>query len=293
MNAMNAKTAVRNWLVLSSALVAAFAVSVAQADEELTVDQIVANTNRVSYYQGADGRAQVSMTITDDQGRERKREMTILRRDEPAKEGAAAEPGKDAADDSYCGNQKFYVYFHRPADVNKMAFMVWKNLEKDDDRWLYLPALDLVKRISSADKRTSFVGSHFYYEDVSGRHIDDDVHELVETSDNYYVLKNTPKDPKTVEFKYFKMWIHRQTFLVVKTEYYESDAADAKPYRTYEAKKVETIQGFPTVTHATMTDHRSGGHTDLIYTDVKYNLGFPEDIFTERYLRRAPREHLR
>ena len=133
----------------------------------------------------------------------------------------------------------------------------------------------------------------FYYEDVSGRHIDDDVHELVETTDNYYVLKNTPKDPKTVEFKYFKMWIHRQTFLVVKTEYYESDDADAKPYRTYEAKKVETIQGFPTVTHACMTDHRSSGHTDLFYTDVKYNLGLPEDIFTERYLRRAPREYLR
>ena len=169
MNTMNANTAVRSWLVFSAVFFVTFTAAPACADDELTVDQIVANTNRVSYYQGADGRAQVSMTIVDDQGRERKREMTILRRDEPdkagaaepGKDGVAAEPARDAAADSFCGNQKFYVYFHRPADVNKMAFMVWKNLDKDDDRWLYLPALDLVKRISSADKRTSFVGSHF------------------------------------------------------------------------------------------------------------------------------------
>jgi hypothetical protein len=249
-----------------------------------SVDEIVAKTNQVSYYQGKDGRAQVDMEIVDSQGRTRNRQMTILRRDEP---------GADAGDDSYCGDQQFYVYFHRPADVNKTAFLVHKHLDRDDDRWLYLPALDLVKRIAAADKRTSFVGSHFFYEDVSGRHIADDTHELVETSENYYVLKNTPKDPGSVEFKYFKMWIHKSTFLVVKTEYYDKLDDDAKAYRTYEAKKVETIQGFPTVTLARMTDHRTGGYTDLKYREVKYDLGTTADIFTERYLRRAPKQYLR
>lgn len=253
-----------------------------RADEELSVDEIVRRTNRVAYYQGADGRAQVAMTIVDDQGRERKREMTILRRDEPGP--------PDTADDEYCGDQYFYVYFHRPADVNKMVFLVWKHLDKDDDRWLYLPALDLVKRISAADKRTSFVGSHFFYEDVSGRHIADDEHALVETTKNYYVLKNVPRDPKSVEFAYFKMWIHRQTFVVVKTEYY--DRQDKK-YRVYEARKVEMIQGHPTVTHARMTDLRTGGYTDLEYRHVQYDVGLPEEIFSERYLRRPPKKYLR
>ncbi len=256
--------------------------SVAAAQEKLTVEQIVERANRVAYYQGADGRAQVSMTIVDGQGRKRHRQLTILRRDEPDPSGKK--------DDQYCGDQQFYVYFHRPADVNKMAFLVWKHLDKDDDRWLYLPALDLVKRISSADKRTSFVGSDFFYEDVSGRHITDDVHELVETTKNYYVLKNTPKDPKTVEFAYYKMWIHRKTFIVVKTEYYD---ANGKKYREYAAEAVKTIQGFPTVVKARMSDLRTGGHTEMQYTDVKYNVGLPKSIFSERYLRRAPRKYLR
>jgi outer membrane lipoprotein-sorting protein len=167
---------------------------------------------------------------------------------------------------------------------------VWKHIKKDDDRWLYLPALDLVKRIAATDKRTSFVGSHFYYEDVSGRSIHDDEHELIDTTEHYYVLKNTPKDKKLVEFAYYKMWIHRKSFIVVKTEYY--DEQDRK-YRVYEAKGVKTIQGYPTVTKARMTDLKANGHTDLEYEDVKYNIGVPESIFTERYLRRAPREYLR
>ncbi len=250
-------------------------------DGKLTVEQIVEKTNRVSYYQGSDGRAQVSMKIVDEQGRERNRQFTILRRDEP---------GKEAGDAEFCGDQQFYVYFHRPADVNKMVFMVHKHLQKDDDRWLYLPALDLVKRISAVDKRTSFVGSHFYYEDVSGRHIEDDTHELVEETKNYYVLKNTPKNPKSVEFAYFKMWVHRETFLVVKTEYY--DGQDKK-YRTYEAKKVEDIQGYPTVTQARMNDLRTNGYTEMTYDKVSYDLGLPDDIFTERYLRLAPKQYLR
>jgi len=256
-------------------------------DQPISVGEIVRKTNRVAYYQGADGRAQVSMVIVDGQGRKRNREMTLIRRDQP-KPGPKESDKKKA--DEFCSQQKFYVYFHRPADVNKMGFLVWKHLDKDDDRWLYLPALDLVKRISSADKRTSFVGSHFFYEDVSGRHIDEDVHELIDTTKSYYVLKNTPKDPKSVEFAHFTMWIHRSTFLVVKTEYYDRQG---KKYRVYEAKEVKTIQGYPTVTKARMTDLRTKGYTDLAYKDVKYDIGLPESIFTERYLRRAPRKYLK
>jgi hypothetical protein len=66
------------------------------------------------------------------------------------------------------GDQDFMVFFSRPSDVRGTVFLVAKHVDRDDDRWLYLPGLDLVRRISAGDKRTSFVGSHFFYEDVSG-----------------------------------------------------------------------------------------------------------------------------
>ena len=241
---------------------------------ELSVNDIVEKATHVSYYQGDDGRAQVSMKISDSQGRERTRRFTILRRDD-------GDADKD---------QKFYVYFHRPADVNKTVFMVWKHVDKDDDRWLYLPALDLVKRIAASDERTSFVGSDFFYEDVSGRNPTEDIHELVDTSKNYYVLKNSPKNHKSVEFSYYTAWVHRKTFLPVKIEYYDKNN---KKYRVYEALKVETIKGYPTVVQSRMKDLRTKGETVISYKKVKYDIGLPGDIFSERYLRNPPKKYLR
>ena len=119
-----------------------------------TVDEIVTKANQASYYQGKNGRAKVSMSIKDSQGRERTREFTILRLDlEPA----------NATNDVFTGDQMMYVYFERPADVNKMAYLVHKHVAQDDDRWLFMPGLNLVKRIAASDKRTSFVGSDFFY----------------------------------------------------------------------------------------------------------------------------------
>ncbi len=239
-----------------------------------SVRSIVKKANHVAFYQGKDGRAKFSVTITDSQGRKRYRKLTLLRKNMS----------------SHDGDQKYYAYFHRPADIRKTVFLVWKHLTKADYRWLYLPALDLVKRIAASDKRTSFVGTDFFYEDISGRRITDDHHKLIKTSNNYYVLKNTPKDPGSVEFSYYNMWIHRKTFVVVKTEYYDKNG---KKYRVYESLKVQTIQGYPTVIKSRMKDLRSNNETIAVVTNVKYNIGLPKDIFTERYLKRPPMKYIK
>lgn len=241
--------------------------------QELTVGEIVEKANHAAYYAGDDGLSDVAMTIVDSQGRERKREFRILRKD--------VEDG---------GEQKFFVYFRKPADVAKMVYMVWKHLGDDDDRWLYLPALDLVKRIAASDKRSSFVGSHFVYEDVSGRNIDADEHVLVETTDTAYQLKNIPKDSKGVEFTYYFIWIDKTTFLPMKAEYYdESDQL----IRTLEALEVQEIQGHPTVMKTVVKDLVRKGETTMEFSNVEYDAGLTEDVFTERYLRRAPVKWIR
>ena len=244
----------------------------AQAQEAPTVEEIVAKTNHTSYYQGSDGSARVTMTVVDKQQRTRTKEFTILRRN------------KDESD----GDQFFYVYFHAPADERGTVFMVHKHVGADDDRWLYLPALDVTKRIAASDERTSFVGSHFFYEDVSGRGLDEDTHELVETTDTYYVIKNTPKKPEAVEFDSFTMWIHKATFIPVKVAFEKAGTV----YRTAEVLAVQDIQGYKTVTKSRMTDENIGGSTTIEYADVKYDTGIPEEVFTERYLRNPPREYV-
>ncbi len=253
-------------LCLASQLVAA---------EKPDVETIVKKANVVAYYQGDDGKASVNMTITNKQGQERNREFNILRKDE-----------KDG------GDQKYFVYFQRPADVRKMVYMVHKHAEmsRHDDRWLYLPALDLVKRIAASDKRTSFVGSDFVYEDISGRSLELDTHELIETTDKLFVVKNIPKNPDNVEFSYYNVSIDRKTYVPTKMEFYDKND---KLYKTIESTKVEEIQGFPTVVKSVVSDLQDGGKTEMEFTEVKYNIGLNDRIFTQRYLRRPPREAIR
>ena len=248
------------------------AVNAAGAEPLSDADEIVERANLAAYYGGADGRSEVRMIITDGQGRQQRRQFTVLRRDVA-----------EAAD------QQFLVVFSQPSDVRGTVFLVHKHVDRDDDRWLYLPGLDLVKRISAGDKRTSFVGAHYFYEDVSGRRPSDDTHELQETTDDFYVLGHTPKDPGSVEFAYYQTWIDRETFLPMKIEYTNA-AGDV--YRRVEVSKVDVFDGHPTVTVSRVSDLLTGGRTDMQFRYIKYDVGLPEDVFTERALRNPPREWL-
>jgi hypothetical protein len=254
------------FLGLASPLVAA---------EKPDVQTIVNKANIVAYYQGKDGKATVKMTVTNKQGQKRTHEFNILR--------------KDVTDG---GDQKYFVYFQKPPDVRKMVYMVHKHTDKgrDDDRWMYMPGLDLVRRIAASDKRTSFVGSDFLYEDISGRSLDEDTHELIETTDKLFVVKNVPKQPRTVEFGYYNVSIDRKTYVPVKMEFYDKKN---KLYKTIESTKIETIQGFPTVVKSRVSNLQTGSKTEMEFGKVKYDINLKDNIFTERYLRRPPREAIR
>lgn len=245
----------------------------AHADALTSADEIIARADHAAYYAGKDGRSEVRMIITDAQERQQRRQFTVLRRDV-----------QDA------GDQQFLVVFSQPSDVRNTAFLVNKHVDRDDDRWLYLPGLDLVKRISAGDKRTSFVGAHYFYEDVSGRRPSDDNHELVETNDDFYVLRHTPKDPASVEFSSYMTWIDRETFLPMKIEY-TNPAGDV--YRRVEVFEVADVDGHPTVTTSRVSDLLTGGKTDMQFRYIKYDIDVPESVFTERSLRTPPRDWLK
>ncbi|MBK1671031.1 outer membrane lipoprotein-sorting protein [Rhodovibrio sodomensis] len=259
--------------LLLAALLLAPAAANAQSGGAPSPLEIAERAEQAAYYQAKDGRARVQMDIVDAQGRIRERTMTILRHD-MMKNGEQT------------GHQRFYVYFHEPADIRDTVFMVHKHPRTNDDRWLYLPALDLVRRIAAEDERSSFVGSDYFYEDVSGRGANEDTHTLKETTDTYYVLRSEPKQPGLVEFDHYISYIHKETFIPVQVNYFK---ADGTKYRQYTVDKVETIEGHPTVVKSTMRDLRGGGHSTLTYTQVDYNVGLSADIFTERYLRNPPR----
>lgn len=236
-----------------------------------TVEEIIQRANQAAYYAGTDGRSEARMRIIDGSGREQVRQFTLLRRNGDA------------------DTQQYLVVFSRPADVRGTVFLVHKNPGADDNRWMYLPGLDLVRRIAPGDKRTSFVGSHVFYEDVSGRHLEEDHHELIETTDDYYVIRSVPKDSGSVEFAEFRTWIDRSTWLPMRSEY---QGSDGQVYRRMEIQEVTTIDGYPTGTRMRMDNLATGGYTEVEFRFSSYDLGIPESVFTERSLRNPPRQWL-
>ena len=247
--------------------------------ETMDVDDIIRKANHAALYQGNDCKGKVKLVIQDKQGRTRKRELNMLR--------------KDVGDTD--GDQKYFVYFQAPADVRKMIFMVYKHAEpgKEDDRWLYMPSLDLVKRIAGGDKRTSFAGSDFLYEDISGRNVAADVHELIQTTDQHYVVRNTPKSPDDVEFQYYTAYLDKNTFIPMKMEYFRKDG---RLYRVIKSTKIAEVEAeekgkkvtYPTVVESIAENLESGGKTVMTFSNVRYNIGIEDRIFSERYLRRPP-----
>lgn len=233
---------------------------------------IVGRSVEAFYAAGSDLAVRVKMTLLTKGGQQRVRELTMLRKNGPE------------------GNQKFFLYFHSPADIRGTVFMVYKVPLKDDDRWLFIPAINLVNRIAARDSRSSFVGSDFTYEDVSGRDVSADTHRLLReervgegAGREAYVIESVPKT--AAEYARKLAWIDKATFLPLKEEYYDVQGA---LYKVFTADQVEEVQGFPTVVRRTMANVKSGHRTEVTFESVRYNVGLEEGLFTERSLRKPP-----
>lgn len=236
---------------------------------------IVARSLQAFYYAADDMQARITMRLINAQGKERKRDMTLLRRNTGGE-----------------GEQRYFIYFHSPTDVKGTSFMVWKSLQHEDDRWIFIPAIKLVRRIAADDKRSSFVGSDFTYEDVSGRDVEDETHTLLRSEEiggrPASVIESRPK--AVVDYARRLSWIDREHGLPLREEYYD---ARGEKVREFTADKVEQIGGQWTVTARTMRNLQTGHRTETVFEAVRYDVGLADDLFSERYLRNPPRQWLR
>lgn len=264
---------VKSILAVTAFMLALSAALAAQGD---VAEDIMKQAHLNLFYAGDDGIAEVVMTIVNSKGKERVREFAMLR-----------------IDDEDGGEQKYYTYFRKPSDVSRLTFMVHKNPFETDNRWLYVPSVDLVKRISADDKGSSFVGSDFSYEDVSGRHWSEDNHRIVEEKQmdgrDVFVIESIPKESDK-SFARKITYIDKEKMLPIREEYY--DKKDQLE-RVFTAEKIQTIDGIETVTLRKMENVKKNQYSTVEFTGIDYNIGVTDDIFTERYLKNPPRQYIK
>ncbi|MDB2426212.1 outer membrane lipoprotein-sorting protein, partial [bacterium] len=116
------------------------------------------------------------------------------------------------------------VTFLWPADVKGTKMLTWTHKAKEDDQWLYLPALKRVKRINSRSKTGSFMGSEFSYEDIGGQEAEKFDYKFIKDDAlekrKVWVLERVAKDKKSGYSKQV-VWMDQEYNSPLKIEYYD------------------------------------------------------------------------
>jgi len=176
--------------------------------------------------------------------------------------------------------------FQKPASVAGTRFLTITNPGREDDRWIYLPALGKVRRIAASEGSSSFMGTDLSYDDVSSadRSVDADTHVLLrdETLDgkDSWVIESKPKDSS---YQYSKMisWIEKSTRIARKIELYDRKGELVK---VLEILKAEDKQGRLTPTVTRMSTVKAKTSTTIYVEIVKYDDPIPASVFTTKFL---------
>ena len=185
------------------------------------------------------------------------------------------------------GDRSLFV-FDEPRDVRGTAFLVHGHKDGPDDQWLYLPALKRVKRINSANRSGSFMGSEFAYEDMTPPEVeqfhyqylrDEACGELTCT-----VVERTPLDPRS-GYRRQIVWQDTDELRLWKVEYYDQrdDLLKTLVVRDYELY----VDRYWHAAEMTMVNHLTGKSTMLSWSDYEFRAAVTPGEFLPTGLRRA------
>ncbi len=183
---------------------------------------------------------------------------------------------------------KSITVFDNPPDIKGTAFLSHTHALKQDDQWLYLPALKRVKRISSANKSGPFVGSEFAYEDLSSQEVAKYTYKWLrdETQDGHevYVIERFPQYENSGYTRQIS-WLDKTMYQPRKVEFYDRKNTLLKTLLFSDYN--EYLENYWRPGKMEMVNHLTGKRTDLIWKNFKYNNGLSDRDFDRNSLKRA------
>ncbi len=202
-----------------------------------------------------------------------------------------------AAYSKYKGEDRYQLmFFQHPPDIKDTAFLTWDydDPDKDDDQWLYLPALRKSKRIASRDKSGSFMGSDFTYSDMTDRNLSDYDFSLKKKitvkGTPSWLIESIPINKAVVkETGYTKslLIVRQDNHFVIRAVHWVKDGG----YLKYvDVKKLEQVEGVWVATEIFVTKKRGKQtvhKTVLRFNHVKFNQDLDFDLFTVRRMEKG------
>ncbi len=214
---------------------------------------------------------EMTMTIVNKRGKKRIRKLKSY--------------SMDVGNDS-----KTLMFFEYPGDVKGTGFLTWNydKIGKDDDKWLYLPAMKKVRRISgSSAKKDYFMGTDFTYDDMGDRNIDEDTHKLLgeETVNGHkcWKIESTSKDKRDLFSKKI-IWMRQDILMPEKVDYYDRMG---KLHRKMVFEKVEKNGKYWVVMKMSMANVQTNHKTIIEFNNMILDKPMDEGKFSVQTLEKG------
>lgn len=222
-----------------------------------------------------DERVELTMKLINRKGKERVRKVSQFTM-------------TDASD-----NQKSLIRFLSPADVKGTGLLTVEHSNRDDDQWLYLPALKKVRRISASDQSDNFMGTDFAYEDLGSEELENYDYKLLGTENldgvECYLIEAVPnneKEKKASGYSKRHLWIRRDNFVGILIKYYDKKGELLKIFKASDIRLIEGTNKWR-AHRMEMENVQTRHKTVLLFDNFAINQGLKGKLFTQRYLQRG------
>ena len=189
------------------------------------------------------------------------------------------------------------MFFLSPADVRNTGFLTFDYDEsgKDDDQWLFLPALRKTKRIAAGDKSGSFMGSDLNYSDMTSPDLNLYEYTLMKETEvkgqKVWQIKAVPKTKAEAEKSGYSksvVFIGQDNYVMIRGVRW---VHKKKRNKYLDVRKLEKIDGswVSTELHVTTKSGKKTLHkTILKQKNVHFNQDeVNEDLFSIRRLEKG------
>lgn len=218
-----------------------------------------------------DSETEITMRLVSDDGRVRERRLAWQTLENP-----------DPND-----GDKSLVVFHEPRDIAGTAFLTHTHIGREDDQWLYLPALKRVKRIAASNMTGAFMGSEFSYEDLLSDEVEKFDYRWLRDEPcvelTCYVLERVPRYEDSGYSRQL-VWLDRAQYRAVRIEYYDRRERLEKTLTLDDYKLY--LERFWRAHEYLMTNHLTGRQTRLSFAPYAFGTGLTEQDFDPGALRR-------
>lgn len=259
-----------------SALIAFFLPAIGLADP--AADEILERVKSRD-----DGRSYVTTVIlrnVSDDGNVRDRNMYMIQKDFPK------------------GEERALMYFHSPADVRDVSFLIANYNEvsgQPDDQWMYLPAFRKTRRIGSNDKRGSFMGSEFNYSDLDKVRVSDYESQIAGETELFdrpaWIIERAPVSQEIINktgYHKVKVWIDKERDIQLQTHYFnEKDIL----FKTQQSTDIKQVDGIWTIMESKVENLETGVSSKMIFTNIAYNVDVPDNKLNEAGMKRGIRDN--